>query len=62
MSCICQICGNKYKSDVIISNLIWEKIKTNGKLKGAGLICGRCIFDRIENLNEYSSFELKISK
>jgi len=59
MSCVCQRCKNKYKVDIIIPNFLWQKIKPQDKSKEAGLLCGRCIFDRIELLNEYASYNLK---
>ena len=59
MSCTCQKCGNKYKVDLIIPDVIWEKIKPKGKAIGAGLLCGKCIMTKIENLNEYISLNVK---
>ena len=56
MSCTCQGCGNKYKVDIIIPDTLWEKIKPEGKPIGAGLLCGRCIFERIEKQDKYTSW------
>ncbi len=50
MSCICQSCGNDYEVDIMIPNYLWEKIKPLGNSIGAGLLCGACIMDRIEEL------------
>jgi len=58
MSCKCQICGKQYKVDVLVSNDLWIKIKPNNKKISSGLICGSCIFKRIEKLGEYNCFDL----
>jgi len=57
--CTCQECGKKYKIDLLISNELWEKIKPKGKLKGAGLLCGSCIMEKLEDLLDYNAFQLK---
>lgn len=59
MSCKCQACEKSYKVDLLIPNKIWEKIKPEGKAEGAGLLCGRCIMDKIETLNEYKSLKAR---
>lgn len=56
--CTCQECGNKYMVDIIVPDDIWEEIKPYGKPKGSGLLCGQCIFRKIENLKRFSSFQL----
>lgn len=56
--CTCQECGNKYMVDIIVPDDIWEEIKPYGKPKGSGLLCGQCIFRKIENLKQFSSFQL----
>jgi len=53
MSCKCQQCGKQYRVDFIIPDHIWEKIKPAGKAYGAGLLCGSCIFSKIEDFGEY---------
>ena len=58
MSCKCQSCGDLYKVDVSVSDDLWEKIKPEGKTEGSGLLCGCCIFERIESLNKYDCFNL----
>ena len=50
MSCICQQCGRNYRVDLIVPDDVWEKIKPDGKAKGAGLLCGACILNKIEAL------------
>jgi hypothetical protein len=59
MSCVCQRCGNKYKVDIIIPDELWEQIKPQHKPIGAGLLCGNCIVDALEERG-YSAWELKI--
>lgn len=58
MSCECQECGEQYKVDFIVPDELWEQIKPEGKEVGAGLLCGRCIIQKIENLLDYSTFRL----
>ena len=55
MSCKCQRCKKQYKVDLIIPDKLWEKIKPKGKPKGAGRLCGSCIMEKIEGLNEYDA-------
>ncbi len=59
LGCKCQGCGNQYKLDLIVPNDLWEKIKPEGKPKGAGLLCGSCIMKRLSKLFKYAAFELK---
>ena len=54
--CTCENCGKKYFVDLIIPDNLWEKIR--GGIKGSGLLCGKCIMERIEMISDYSSFEL----
>ena len=58
MGCTCQECGNKYKVDFIIPDDLWEKIKLAGKGSGAGMLCGKCICAKIEEIGEFDSFEI----
>lgn len=55
MSCKCQACGVQYKVDLVVPDQVWERIKPSGKAKDAGLLCGRCIMDRIEDFGEYGA-------
>ena len=58
MTCKCQGCDNSYYIDVVVSDAIWETIKPSGKPLGGGLLCGSCIFERLEfKLNGYHSFD-----
>jgi len=54
MSCICQGCGQKYHTDVIVPNELWEKIRPEGKPPDGGLLCGSCIMQRIEAQDNYN--------
>lgn len=58
MSCHCQNCGKNYKVDLVISNILWGKIKPVGKPRGAGLLCSSCIMERIENISSYAAYKL----
>lgn len=59
MSCKCQRCNKQYKVDVMVSDKLWEEIKPKHKPKGAGLLCGTCIIEKIEAKNEYNYYQLK---
>lgn len=54
MSCKCQHCGRYYCVDLIVPDHIWERIKPPGKPEGAGLMCGVCIINKIEDFGEYA--------
>jgi len=56
--CKCQVCGKDYKTDILISDELWEKIKPTEKSKGVGLLCPSCIGNRIEMLPGYRAFQL----
>jgi len=56
--CTCQGCGRKYRVDLIIPDTLWEQIKPEGKPEGAGMLCGRCIMDRIESRGEYDALQV----
>lgn len=58
MACRCQGCGDHYKIDIIVPNIIWEKIKPPWTTKGGGLLCGKCIIERISDLEKYGSWQL----
>lgn len=53
--CACQGCGQRYKVDVQLPDDLWNRIKPEAKPNGAGLLCGRCIFSRIEALDEFDA-------
>jgi len=51
--CLCQGCGKPYMVDLIIPDNLWEEIKPSGKAKGSGLLCGKCIMDKLEGRGEF---------
>lgn len=59
MSCICHECGHKYKVDILVDDDLWEQIKPNGVKLGCGLLCGSCICERIESIDEYAAYKMK---
>lgn len=56
--CTCQSCKKKYKIDVLIPDDLWVKINPPNMIKGAGLLCGSCIFKKLEETEDYSAFKL----
>ena len=59
MSCKCQECGRQYKVDIMVPDELWENyIKPKTKQKGAGLLCGKCIMLKIEEMNKYDYWYL----
>lgn len=56
--CTCHKCGRKYKVDIIVPDEIWEKIKPAGKARGAGLLCGPCIAEKLETLDRFVAYHL----
>lgn len=48
--CKCQHCGQYYRVDFVLDDDIWNKIRPQGKPEGGGLLCGLCIFERLEAL------------
>lgn len=56
--CTCQECERKYKIDILVSNKLWERIKPQNKPEGSGLLCGICIIKKLEQLNEFSHYNL----
>jgi len=56
--CVCQECGKHYTVDLNIPDDLWEKIKPDGKQKGSGLLCGKCIMSKIEEIKEFAAYKL----
>ena len=49
--CHCQVCGREYQVDVLVPDSIWTAIRPDkSKAQDAGLLCGSCIMERIEEL------------
>ncbi len=55
----CQGCGKKYKVDIMVPNKIWKLISPKKDIEGAGLLCGSCICQRIENIFGYDAWYLR---
>jgi hypothetical protein len=60
--CICQGCGRRYRVDFLVPDSIWERIKPDGKPKGAGLLCGACIAGRMEALGQFAAIRVQIEE
>jgi len=58
MSCKCQGCGKQYRIDLYVPDELWELIKPIGKENGAGLLCGSCIMERLEEIGKYDAYDL----
>jgi hypothetical protein len=56
--CVCQGCGRRYRVDVLVPDGLWSRIRPEGKAPDAGLLCGACIFTRIEELGEFYAFTM----
>lgn len=56
--CKCQECGRQYRVDFMVPDYLWEQIKPEGKPEGAGLLCGLCIAERIEDRQQFGAYEL----
>lgn len=56
--CLCQGCGMRYRVDVLVSDELWAKITPKPETPGAGLLCGRCVCDRLEALGAFAAYEL----
>ncbi len=55
----CQNCGMEFKIDVIIPNELWSQITPSKSNRKSGLLCGKCIFEKLENIMDYSAFKLE---
>lgn len=56
--CACQGCGERYKVDVEVPDDLWNQIRPEGKPEGTGLLCGCCIFSRVEALGKHDDLSL----
>lgn len=57
--CKCQCCGRRYRVDLLVPEDLWKKITIRPDDLAAGLLCGRCIMSRIEDLGEFDAFEMR---
>jgi hypothetical protein len=55
---LCQACGKRYKVDVWIPKRFWRKITPRRDNLEAGLLCGPCALERIEQLFGFAAFRL----
>ena len=60
--CICQHCGKKYRIDLLISDRLWKIIRPKGKKLWAGLLCGGCIMNKLEDISGYDYWFLTKKK
>jgi len=58
MACLCQNCGRQYTIDFILPDDIWNQIRPDGKSIGAGLLCGNCIFEKLEREFKYKAYHI----
>lgn len=56
--CTCQDCGTKYKVDVMVSKDLWRQITPKPETEGSGLLCPKCIGERLEEISDYASYKL----
>jgi len=55
MSCKCQKCKKQFKIDFLVDDDLWIKISPKGNF--SGLLCGKCIIDKLESFG-YGAFKL----
>jgi len=59
-ACTCHVCGRTYKVDLLVSDSLWAQIRPDKQRPPeAGLLCGRCIMDRVEALGWYGAYNLE---
>lgn len=51
--CLCQGCGKRYRVDLVLPDNMWHVVRPKGKPEEGGLLCGRCIMDRLERLEDF---------
>lgn len=57
--CRCQSCGQYYRVDINVPDDLWDRIRPGGKAEGAGMLCGRCIMNRVEALGEFGALRVR---
>lgn len=50
--CLCRDCNFRFKVDFNLPDDLWDKIE------GGGALCGLCIVERLELLDDFDSFDL----
>lgn len=58
--CKCQGCSAYYRVDFLVPDDVWGRIspKNVDGFKGGGLLCGRCIVERIEGFGDFGAFHV----
>jgi hypothetical protein len=56
--CTCQSCGNKFSVDILVPNELWKLITPKPESLEAGLLCPKCIGERIEKVSDYDAYRL----
>lgn len=55
--CKCQCCKTLYSTDFNVPDDLWSQISPSSK-NGKGLMCPRCIGEKIELVTDYTAFKL----
>lgn len=56
----CEGCGRRYKVDLLVPDDLWVLIRgETSRRPESGLLCGRCIMDKIEGRGQFDVFELR---
>lgn len=53
--CRCHSCGDHYRVDINVPDEVWRQV---GMPSSSGLLCGKCIANRLEDLGEFNAFAL----
>ena len=56
--CTCQNCNNKYTVDIIVPDDVWNQIFPTKEIKDAGLLCPKCIGEKLEEILGYTAYKL----
>lgn len=57
--CTCHGCGDRYTVDVLVPDVLWAKIRPQvSECDYDGMLCGKCIFERIEMIMGFGAFEV----
>src|SRR5690349_20235604 len=51
--CACQLCGNRFKVDVNVSDDLWQQVSGSKEM-----VCGLCVLRAVEKLDEFASYDL----
>jgi len=56
--CKCQNCGAEYGVDVMVPDDIWKQISPKPKPEKGGLLCPKCIGEKLEEISGYAAYKL----